>query len=64
MMGDIFRYPPVSVVPKEILLVDLASPDKHVRTDPRLIRLMGNHPFNCEAHLPDLFEAGWPFAIC
>jgi nitrate reductase (NAD(P)H) len=50
--------PPVSVAPTEILPVDANSPDKHVPRDPRLIRLTGNHPFNCEAPLTDLFEAG------
>lgn len=49
---------PVSVVVKEILPVDLNSPDKHVARDPRLIRLTGNHPFNSEAPLTELFEAG------
>lgn len=58
--GGCIPLPPVSVVPKEILPVDLASPDKHVPRDPRLIRLTGNHPFNCEAPLTDLFEAGCP----
>jgi nitrate reductase (NAD(P)H) len=62
--GGCIPLPPVSVVPKEILPVDLASPDKHVPRDPRLIRLTGNHPFNCEAPLTDLFEAGCPFENC
>jgi len=51
-------FPPQSIEPKDILLVDLNSPDKHVPRDPRLIRLTGNHPFNCEAPLTTLFEAG------
>ena len=50
--------PPRSVEPTVVLPVDAASPDKHVPRDPRLIRLTGNHPFNCEAPLTDLFEAG------
>ena len=50
--------PPVSVIPKEILPIDLNSPDKHFARDPRLIRLTGNHPFNSEAPLTELFEAG------
>jgi nitrate reductase (NAD(P)H) len=53
--------PPQSIEPKEILPVDLNSPDKHVARDPRLIRLTGNHPFNCEAPLSILFEAGKSF---
>lgn len=56
--GGSIPLPPVSVVPKEILPVDLNSPDKHVARDPRLIRLTGAHPFNCEAPLTELFEAG------
>ena len=55
--------PPVSTVPKEILPQDLNSPDKHVPRDPRLIRLTGNHPFNCEAPLTTLFEAGKNYLI-
>ena len=50
--------PPESINPTEILSIDAASPDKHVPRDPRLIRLTGNHPFNCEAPLTDLFNAG------
>jgi len=49
---------PRSVEPTEVLAVDAASPDKHVKRDPRLIRLTGNHPFNCEAPFTTLFEAG------
>src|SRR5271169_262896 len=51
-------FPTVSVAPTIILPVDIDSPDKHVPRDPRLIRLTGNHPFNSEAPLTDLFEAG------
>jgi nitrate reductase (NAD(P)H) len=50
--------PPPTTVPIEVLPPDLNSPDKHVPRDPRLIRLTGNHPFNCEAPLTALFEAG------
>jgi nitrate reductase (NAD(P)H) len=56
--GGSILLPPDSVNPTEILAVDAASPDKHVPRDPRLIRLTGNHPFNCEAPLTDLFNAG------
>jgi len=57
---DCGGLPPVprSVEPAEVLAVDANSPDKHVKRDPRLIRLTGNHPFNCEAPLTTLFEAG------
>ena len=56
--GGVLPLVPRSVEPKEVLPVDANSPDKHVRRDPRLIRLTGNHPFNCEAALTTLFEAG------
>ena len=59
--GGSIPLPPVSIAPKEILPVDAASPDNHVPRDPRLIRLTGNHPFNCEAPLTELFEAGASF---
>jgi len=55
---DGIPLPPISVVPTEILPVDANSPDKYVPRDPRLIRLTGNHPFNCEAPLTELFDAG------
>lgn len=55
---------PESINPTEILAVDAASPDKHVPRDPRLIRLTGNHPFNCEAPLTELFNAGMGSLIC
>ena len=56
--GGSIPLPLVSIIPKEILPVDLNSPDKHVARDPRLIRLTGNHPFNSEAPLTELFDAG------
>ena len=56
--GGGIPLPPESVNPTEILAIDAASPDKHVPRDPRLIRLTGNHPFNCEAPLTELFNAG------
>lgn len=51
-------FPPVSVAQTTVLPIDAKSPDKHVPRDQRLIRLTGNHPFNAEAPLTDLFEAG------
>ena len=56
--GGTLIFPPVSLAPTTILPVDANSPDKHVPRDSRLIRLTGNHPFNSEAPLTDLFEAG------
>lgn len=38
---------------------DAATPDKWVPRHPRLVRLTGRHPFNCEPPLPDLVERGF-----
>lgn len=38
---------------------DAATPDKWVPRHPRLVRLTGRHPFNCEPPLPDLMERGF-----
>lgn len=38
---------------------DAATPDKWVPRHPRLIRLTGRHPFNCEPPLPDLVSRGF-----
>jgi nitrate reductase (NAD(P)H) len=35
------------------------SPDSWIPRDPRLVRLTGNHPFNCEARLNVLFAEGF-----
>ena len=53
--------PSKSGFPTEILPLDADSPDRHVPRDPRMIRLTGHHPFNSEAPLTDLYEAGKPF---
>lgn len=54
-----FPLPPASTAPTEVLKVDKSTPDSHVARDPRLIRLTGVHPFNCEAPLTELFNEGF-----
>jgi nitrate reductase (NAD(P)H) len=54
-----FPLPPPTSVPEKVLEVDKPTPDCHVPRDPRLIRLTGAHPFNCEAPLTDLFNEGF-----
>ncbi|OZJ03815.1 hypothetical protein BZG36_03815 [Bifiguratus adelaidae] len=44
---------------KAVLDIDLKTPDYHVPRDERLIRLTGAHPFNCEAPLSVLYDAGF-----
>lgn len=44
---------------KEVDSRDAATPDKWVPRHPRLVRLTGRHPFNCEPPLPDLMERGF-----
>lgn len=51
--------PPPSTAPTQVLDLDKPTPDAHVARDPRLIRLTGVHPFNCEAPLTDLFKEGF-----
>ncbi|KAJ4354211.1 uncharacterized protein N0V89_005945 [Didymosphaeria variabile] len=51
--------PPPSTAPTQVLDVDKPTPDSHVSRDPRLIRLTGVHPFNCEATLTELFKEGF-----
>jgi nitrate reductase (NAD(P)H) len=51
--------PPPSAAPTRVLDLDKPTPDSHVARDPRLIRLTGVHPFNCEAPLSELFKEGF-----
>ena len=51
--------PPPSKAPSQVLDIDLKTPDSHVPRDPRLIRLTGVHPLNCEAPLTELFNEGF-----
>jgi len=50
--------PPPTKLPTEIMSIDHTTPDNHVPRDPRLIRLTGAHPLNCEAPLTSLFKEG------
>ncbi|TIA21839.1 nitrate reductase [Aureobasidium pullulans] len=54
-----FALPPPSHPPTEINPLDHKTPDGWLPRDPRLIRLTGAHPFNCEAPLTDLYNEGW-----
>src|SRR5436190_6712776 len=38
---------------------DVGTPDNWVSRHPELIRLTGEHPFNCEAPLPSLMKEGF-----
>lgn len=53
-----YALPPINGV-KSVLPEDLKTPDSHVPRDPRLIRLTGVHPFNCEPPLTDLYNEGF-----
>ncbi|KAF3052394.1 hypothetical protein E8E11_011503 [Didymella keratinophila] len=50
--------PPPSGKP-QVLDIDKPTPDAHVPRDPRLIRLTGVHPFNCEGPLSELYNEGF-----
>lgn len=39
--------------------IDRGTPDEWVPRDPKLIRLTGSHPFNCEPPLHSLFDQGF-----
>lgn len=39
--------------------VDRGTPDEWVPRDPKLIRLTGSHPFNCEPPVHELFDQGF-----
>lgn len=43
----------------EPLAIDAGTPDAWVARDERMVRLTGKHPFNSEAPLADLWNAGW-----
>lgn len=50
---------PVDRTPADPCEADKKTQDSWVKRNPNLIRLTGKHPFNAEAPLPDLFEAGF-----
>lgn len=52
---DIDLLPPLTRIPDVVLHEDRNTPDSHVPRDARLVRLTGNHPFNAEAPLSELF---------
>ncbi|CCM02700.1 uncharacterized protein FIBRA_04806 [Fibroporia radiculosa] len=54
-------FPPVPAdkTPNKPADSDLQTPDKWVHRNPDLIRLTGKHPFNAEAPLSQLFDAGF-----
>lgn len=56
---DIDLLPPLTRVPDKVLQEDKNTPDWHVPRDARLVRLTGNHPFNAEAPLSELFTEGF-----
>lgn len=45
--------------PIKNLAIDAGTPDAWVQRDERMIRLTGKHPYNCEAPLDALWNAGW-----
>lgn len=57
-LADLIPLPPPSINPTEILSLDKNTPDEHVPRDPRLLRLTGAHPFNCEPQLTELYKQG------
>ncbi|KAI5996354.1 hypothetical protein EDD15DRAFT_2419061 [Pisolithus albus] len=50
---------PLNVTPEEVAELDRETPDNWVKRNPDLVRLTGKHPFNCEARLSSLFDAGF-----
>lgn len=56
---DIDLLPPLTRIPNHVLHEDRNTPDSHVPRDARLVRLTGNHPFNAEAPLSELFTEGF-----
>ena len=57
-LSDIIPLPPPSKDPSQVLSADKNTPDGHVARDPRLLRLSGAHPFNCEPPLTELYTQG------
>ncbi|PCH33007.1 nitrate reductase [Wolfiporia cocos MD-104 SS10] len=54
-------YPPIpqDQTPDSPAAVDQSTPDGWINRNPELLRLTGRHPFNCEAPLTSLFDAGF-----
>ncbi|CAO1621635.1 unnamed protein product [Jaminaea pallidilutea] len=54
------QHPPLPKAPLvEPLPIDAGTPDAWVSRDERMVRLTGKHPYNCEAPLADLWNAGF-----
>ena len=49
----------ITYVTKDIDGKDVGTPDEWVPRDPRLIRLTGKHPFNCEPPLDLCYDQGF-----
>ncbi|KAI9569846.1 hypothetical protein HD554DRAFT_2327805 [Boletus coccyginus] len=50
---------PENATPLEVAEADRETPDNWVKRNADLVRLTGKHPFNCEAKLSSLFNAGF-----
>ncbi|KAL4079389.1 hypothetical protein J3A83DRAFT_4409606 [Scleroderma citrinum] len=48
-----------NVTPLEVAEADRETPDNWIKRNPDLVRLTGKHPFNSEARLSSLFQAGF-----
>ncbi|KAH9947042.1 hypothetical protein B0H21DRAFT_856810 [Amylocystis lapponica] len=55
------HYPalPFNETPRTTAAADVQTPDGWIRRNPDLIRLTGKHPFNCEAPVQRLYDAGF-----
>ncbi|KAI6043890.1 hypothetical protein EDC04DRAFT_3056554 [Pisolithus marmoratus] len=58
-LPDAFPQLSPNVTPEVVAELDRDTPDNWVKRNPDLIRLTGKHPFNCEARLSSLFDAGF-----
>ncbi|GJE85169.1 nitrate reductase [Phanerochaete sordida] len=54
-----FPAVPLNETPRVTAAADAQTPDNWLPRDPKLIRLTGKHPFNTEAYLTPLFDAGF-----
>ncbi|KIJ15906.1 nitrate reductase [Paxillus involutus ATCC 200175] len=50
---------PLNTTPVDVAEPDRETPDNWVNRNSELVRLTGKHPFNCEARLDTLFDAGF-----
>ncbi|KAF9239851.1 hypothetical protein BU15DRAFT_46396 [Melanogaster broomeanus] len=54
-----FPQLPANATPLDVAEPDRESADRWLKRNPDLVRLTGDHPFNCEARLDSLFDAGF-----